>query len=197
MAPTSERPGDEPATPTAKGDDGKSDWSAWPDLRFTLAGGAVVAGMLFLTVFSVGAAGSVEARGLLESAKPAVRFLCSSMLTMGATVLALMLTLLAFTQSKRLQFDRMHYERIRQISLMNVVAIIGAVCLLLLMEVPLEESEALRSVYQVIYYGFLGTSSLLGGLTVAIVLMLHRTILGLSRAVAPGSESGEFVHTDD
>lgn len=160
-------------------------------------GGAIVAATLFLTVFSVGAAGSAEARALLEFAMPSVRFLCSGVLTMGMTVLALMLTLLGLTQSERLHFEDVHYRRMRQISSMNVVAIVGAVCLLLFMEVPLQESEAMRSVYQIVYYTFLGASSLLGGLVVAIVLMLHRTILGLSRAVAPGADTGGFVRSKD
>lgn len=64
-----------------------ADAPRWLELKFTLAGGAVVAATLFLTVLFVGAAGSAEARALLEFAMPSVRFLCSSVLTMGATVM--------------------------------------------------------------------------------------------------------------
>lgn len=163
------------------------------DLATTAAGGLVTAITLFLAVWSVGLLGTAEARVLLESSFPSIRFLASSVVTVGATVLALMLTVLGFSESADRRFRTLHYRRIKHISLMTVVAIVASVALLLLLSVPLEESETLRAFYDYVYYAFLAATSLLGGLVVAIVLLLHRTIKGLATAVSPEERTGRFV----
>lgn len=184
-------------SPRRSGESGAGRAEDWRDLRMTLAGGSVVAAALFLIVWSVGEAGAAEARILLESTLPAIRFLASSILTVGATVLALMLTLLGFSESADRRFRSIHYRRIRRISLLNVVAIVSAVCLLLFIGIPVEESETLRALYDIVYYIVLAWSSIIGGLAVAIVLLLHRTIKGLTTAVSPSDTTSAFTRSSE
>lgn len=169
----------------------------WVEGRSALAGGLVVAVVLFLVTWSVGEVGGARARILLEASLPSVRFLASSILTVGATIMALMLTLLGVSDSTEHTFKRVHYRRIRLMSLMNAIAIAGAILILLAIGVPLEESEKLRAFYDVVYYALLSAASLLGGLMVAIVLILHRTIKGLSTAASPADRSGPLVRDDE
>lgn len=159
------------------------------DMRDALVGGAVAAAVLFLVVIVVGTVSSFEARRLLTSALPTIRFLASSVLAAGATIMALMLTLLSLTYSSEYKFRELHYRRIRQISILSTVSIVSSVVLLLFLGVPVEEAEQLRLYYDVVYYATTGAASVLGGLLIATVLMLYRTIAGLIDIGHPRGQS--------
>ncbi|NND03492.1 MAG: hypothetical protein HKN91_11970, partial [Acidimicrobiia bacterium] len=137
-----------------KGAEGRSPSgeSRFVDLRDALVGGAVAAGVLFIAVTMVGNVSSFEGQRLLGSVLPTIRFLASSVLAAGVTVMALMLTLLSLTYSSKYEFRGIHFRRIRQISMLSTAAIIVSVVLLLFLGVPVEEAEQLRLYYDVIYY---------------------------------------------
>ncbi len=149
------------------------------DLKWALTGGAVATAVALGGMTAVGRVGSYEARQLLEATMPAIRFLCSSTMTASATVLALMLTLLSFTQGHDTEFKESHYVRIQQISWMAAATIIAATLLLLLLSIPLEESPDIQRYYEWIYYTILISSAGLGGMLVTVILMLYRAISGL------------------
>ena len=149
------------------------------DLRFALVGGAVAALILFASVAVVGGVSPYEGLTLLRAVLPTARFLTSGVMAAGLTVLALMLTLLGISYSTEWTFRDVHYRRLGQIALLASVAIVLAVVTLVFMGLPVEEAEGLRTYHHVIYYGLIGSLSLLSGLMIAIVLMLHRTISGL------------------
>jgi hypothetical protein len=166
------------------------------DLKEALVGGAVAAGVLFLIVAVVGSVSPFEARRLLLAVLPTFRFLSSSVMAAVATVLALMLTLLSLTFSSEYDFREVHYRRIRQISFLSTIAIVTAVVLLLFLGLPVEEADQLAVYYNVVYYGITGAASLLGGMLIAIVLMLHRTIVGLIDIGHPSGIS-PLIHAPD
>ncbi len=159
------------------------------DMRDALFGGAVAAGVLFAAVTLVGTVSTFEARRLLGSILPTIRFLASSVLAAGVTVMALMLTLLSLTYTSKYEFREIHFRRIRQISMLSTAAIVVAVVLLLFLGVPVEEADQLRLYYDLIYYSVTAVACLLGGLLVAVVLMLHRTINGLVDIGHPDGKS--------
>ncbi len=163
------------------------------DLREALAGGGVAAAVLFVVVAVVGSVSPFEARGLLEASLPTIRFLASSVMASVATVMALMLTLLSLTYTSQYEFREIHFRRIRQISVLSTVTIVAAVVLLLFLGFPVNEADGLRLYYGIVYYGVTGSASLLGGLLIAIVLMLHRTIRGLVDIGHPHGES-HLIH---
>jgi hypothetical protein len=144
---------------------------------------------MFVVVLAVGGVSTYEGRELLEAAIPNLRFLTSTVVGAGATVLALMLTLLVFTLSSEWDFRAQHYQRVSQVSFFTTVAIAVGVILLLVIGLPLEEAEGLQAYYNVMYGLITGTASLLGGLMIAVVLMLYQAIRGLVDIGHPEGES--------
>lgn len=163
--------------------------SRFVDARWALAGGGVSALTLFLIVLAVGRLSSLEGRRLLESSIPNVQLLASTVIVAGTTVLALMLALLGFTYSTEWEFRETHYQRVKQIAVFTTVSIVGGVGLLLLTGFPLEEAEALASYHNVMYGLVTGGASLLGGILIAVVLMLYKTIRGIIAIGQPSDES--------
>ena len=162
-----------------------------------LTAGAVVALLSLLALWLVGRVGSTEARQLLESILPTVRFLCSTTAAGAATTLALMLTLLGFIQSHDAQFRSGFFERVQSISRYCTVCLAASILVLLMLVVPITESDKTPTVaYGALYYVILGSASLLGGLMMVIVLMVHDTTVGIVRLLHPDWES-DLTHADD
>lgn len=165
-------------------------------LRSSLVGGGVTALIAFGGLATVGRISPFRAISLLEAIVPTIRFLSSATLTGGITMLALMLTLLSFTATHTEDFTEAHYERIQQVAALNALLIIMSMVLLMVLSVPLEEADAFRRLYTWIYYGIVLLMSLLGGLLIAVVVMLHSTIRGLIHALHPKQESA-LIHSLD
>lgn len=159
------------------------------DIRFALVGGAVAALTLFGGVAIVGGVTPYESLSLINAVLPTIRFLASSVMAAGTTILALMLTLLGITYTTEWTFSHIHYRRLKQISLLASVSIVLSVVILLFLGLPVDEADGLRLYHNIVYYGLTGAASILGGLMVAIVLMLHRTISGLIAIGHPTAES--------
>lgn len=175
-------------------DDERHENSSGRRLRFAETSWAITGGV-FTTLFAVGVmvfmgqVGDYEARRLLESTVPTIRFLSSSVMTASATILALMLTMLSLSADAEAELTGAHYQQIQQVSLMAVVALIVSVAVLMILTFPLEESEELTSFYDLIYYTIMGTSAVLGGMMVALVLMLLNAIREVVQLFHPHGSS--------
>lgn len=159
------------------------------DARWAITGGAFTALFAIGVMTLVGRVGDYEARRLLEATIPTIRFLSSSVMTASATILALMLTMLALSAETDAELRGTHYQRIQQVSFMAVVALITAIAVLMILTFPLEESEQLNQFYSLVYYTLLGASAVLGGMMVAVVLMLLNAIRELVRLFHPSGSS--------
>lgn len=147
------------------------------DLGSALAGGVVTALVTTAVVVFVGAVGAGKARVLLEATLPTTRFLCSAIMTASATTLALMLTLLSLSTGVKGDLSSSHYQRIRQIALMDVIAFGGATILLVTLIVPFGENISIPiQWYTVIYYVVSIAAGVLAGILVAVVIMLYTTV---------------------
>jgi hypothetical protein len=162
------------------------------DLRKALLGGALAALVSISGSWFVGRLHGAEGLVLLEAMLPTTRFLCSAVMTATATILALMLTLLGLSADVSNKIHPSHFERVRQIALIDTVAFAAATLFLLILNIPLEESDNLSTEwYDTIYYSVLTFSSLLGGLLISAVLMLYDAvrdmiyILGLRKKEHP------------
>ena len=150
-----------------------------------VAGAVALAGMLLVNVSS----GS-EARFLLEAMTPSIHFLCSAVMAASATILALMLTLITFSSGQGTRLKRAHYDRVRQIALVDTITFSAAIVLLLLFSVPLAESADVPAAwYRVVYYAAILYAAALGGALIAIVLMLYRAITDLIGVIHPDEVS--------
>lgn len=162
-------------------------WSS--ELKGAISGGSVAALGLFGGVVLVGGVGDFQALRLIEATLPTTRFLASTAIAAGVTVLALMLTLIGITYSTDLTFSDNHYRRIRNVNTLALWVIVVGVAVLVAMAIPVEEVEELRSYYSVLYYVLAGFASLLGGLIVAMSLMIGGTVRGLVDAAHPKGNS--------
>lgn len=160
------------------------------DTKRAGAGGAVSALVALSGMILVNVSSGSEARLLLEGMLPSIRFLCSAVMTATATVLALMLTLLSFSNTQSARLKSMHYDRVRQIAKMDSVTFAAALVLLLLVSVPLAEtSEVPANWYTIVYYLAVLYTAGLGGALITIVLMLYNAITDLIDVIHPTEES--------
>lgn len=159
------------------------------DTKWALVGGLLATLIALAGLTAVGTVSGFEARGLLDATLPSLRFLTSTIATASASILALMVTVLALTYALEHDMDEIHYRRIQQISWMAALAIAASVTLLLFLSIPLGESEeVVREWYEWVYYAVIVLSSALGGLLVSLVLMLLKAVQGLVRVMAPHIE---------
>jgi hypothetical protein len=142
------------------------------DLRWAAKGGIAAAAVGFGGMAIVGTATSFEARRLLEAILPSLRFAAAGYVATGATILALMLTLITFSISHELEFHVSYYRRIREISALATVVIVGAVLFLMFLSFPLGEADVDMGWYLVVYYALLLCGAVLGGMFISVVLML-------------------------
>ncbi len=166
------------------------------DVRSAVAGGAAAALIGFAGMVVVGTATAFEARRLLDAVLPTARFAASAYVAGGATILALMLTLITFSISNELEFREGHYKRIREISGLTTIVICASVLLLMFLSFPLGEADVDRGWYLWVYYAVLLGGAATGGVFITIMLMLYYAIRGLV-SIGQDPEQSALVITDD
>lgn len=163
---------------------------------WAFVGGAVAAVALFGTTIGVGRIGDFKALRLIEAVLPAARFLASSAIAAGATVLALLLTLLGLSLTSEFRFGARLYERARYITILSAAAIVAGVGVLLAVAVPVAEVEGLDGFYDLLYYVLVGSVSVLGGIVVTIGFMIAETLFGLISIGHPDGSSTLLAEDD-
>lgn len=171
------------------------------DLRVAVLGGALGAAVALAGGYVVGTVSGLEAVALIETSLPTTRFLASSTMTASATILALMLTLLSLSHSTEYRMRDVHYRRVEHVALADTVAFVASTVFLLLLNIPIEETENVPThLYDRIYYGMIVTASAVGGLLIAVVLMLYQTVRDVIETIRsddPGLLAEESEGADD
>ncbi len=180
--------------PSSDGRDEQSDRRT--DLTWATGGGLAAAVIGFGGMAFVGTASTSEARRLLEPVFSTARFAASAYVAGGATILALMLTLITFSISHDLEFRPIHYRRIRDIAAMTATSITGSVLLLMFLSFPLAEADVEHGWYLWVYYGVLMGGALTGGVFISVILMIFYAVRSLI-LVGMDSAASEIVVTDD
>lgn len=160
------------------------------DGRRAAIGGCLAALTIMGASWMIGQISGSEARYLLEAVLPSVRAFSGTMMLALITVLALMLTLLGLSTSTETKLNWVHYQRIKQIALVDMVTFIVAVLFYLLLNVPIQETDSgtLEWFYS-LYYAALIISSLLAGAVITVVLMLYNAVRNIINAIGPEKES--------
>ena len=167
------------------------------DARRAAVGGALAAATALVGMWLVGEASGAEARRLLETSLPSTRSFCGTLTLALGNILALMLTLLSLSAGTDIELKWAHYQRVKQIALIDTVVLVGAVLIYLLLNVPLGEAEADNGPpFAALYYGTLVASSLLAGALIAIALMLYNAVRDIIYAVGPQKES-PLIRSED
>lgn len=146
---------------------------------WAFGGGAVAAVALLGMTVGVGGIGEFKALRLIEAVMPTARFLASSAVATGATVLALLLTLLGLSLTSEFRFGARLYQRARYITILSAAAIVVGVGVLLGVAVPVAEVEGLDGFYDLLYYVLVVSVSVLGGIMVTIGFMIAETLFSL------------------
>ena len=167
------------------------------DRRVASLGGLAAAVVGFGALAIVGTASSVEARRLLESVLPTVRFAASAYVAGGATILALMLTLITFSISHDQEFRSTHFRRIREIAVLTTASIVGSVLLLIFLSFPIDQADVQRSWYLPVYYIVLLGGAVTGGVFISVILMLYYAVSGMLDLAEDGSSSDLVVDEED
>lgn len=164
--------------------------------RRAVAGGGVAGLVGFGGMAIVGTASDFEARHLVAAVLPTARFAASAYVAGGATILALMLTLITFSITHELDFTASHYRRIRDVANLTTAGIIASVVLLMFLSFPLGDPDVDRAWYQWVYYGVLLGGAITGGLFVSAVLMLYYAVRELI-GVGEDATASTLVITPD
>lgn len=167
------------------------------DLRKALVGGVLAALVALAGSVSVGRLSGAEGLVLLESMIPTIRFLCSSVMTASATILALMLTLLGLSHRTRTRMKTSHYRRVKQIALVDTATFVLATILLLSLNIPLQQEGIPGTWFNTIYYIVIALSSLLGGCLITVMLMLYGAVRDMIYVVGLGVVEHPIVSEDE
>ncbi len=160
------------------------------DIQFATVGGGTVAALLAGVLVAVGVASDGETQSLVDAASPSVRFLASAVMTVSATTLALMLTLLGLSTDIDGDVKKGHFERVRQIALVDTAAFVVATMLLVSVVVPTDPSSPIPpGWFSWIYYGVSVIVSILGGGLIAVMLLLFAAIRDMIVVLSPGDDN--------
>lgn len=152
----------------------------------------------FFGVFMVGQLNDFKAFDFLKAMLPSTRFLCAAVITATSTVLALILTLISFSNQTEKEIHTKHYTRIKDIAKLSTGAFIMAIVLLLFINLPLENaSDKLMVWFEIIYYIVLVAVSILGGLLITIVLMLYKAAVEIILIADPEGEANLLIKSKE
>jgi hypothetical protein len=155
-----------------------------------LAGGVTIGGQLLVGQIY----GGTEARRLLEAVVPSARAVGTGVVGASATVLALMLTMISLSRHATSRLEATFFKRIERIGFLSTTAMAVGILLLLLLNIPLQESQELpASWYTIVYYALIAITASVSGLLIAIVLMLYnamQSLVRVLRSTAPTDPGG-------
>ncbi|WP_191859079.1 hypothetical protein [Hanstruepera ponticola] len=163
-------------------------------------GGLITFIFVALSVFLLGNISGYEAKQLLSASLPGINMLCNTIVLASATILALLLTLLAISTSTKSKLKDGHYLEVLNIAKIDTSLFIVTLILFQLFNIPITESDNVPTVwFTAIYWATLFLSSLLSGVMVVVILMLYNTvkniilIVGLKKDHSLLSEEQEKV----
>lgn len=166
---------------------------------------AIAWGIALVIAFSVPSVtgqiyGSAEAKDLLLSVQKASLYYGSAVATASATILALMLTILSFTDSyEEEEKDKKTFIRLHAIAAFCVYSFIGAIILLLCVSFPVNQFEKIPSDwFSFIYYLICAWNGLLAGHMITTILILRDTATQIIGDISPDfNEKGEEKNKDN
>lgn len=126
-----------------------------------------------------------QSRFLLEAIAPSLRTLCFAVITASATIIPLLMTMLSLAYKAEREFDETFYMRLRVITWLGTIALISATLLLLMISIPITESDDLSQWYGTVYFAVVMGASIIAALLVGIIISLYKTMQGLLFHLTP------------
>ena len=131
----------------------------------------------------------LQSRMLLEAIGPSLRTLCFAVITTSATIIPLLMTMISLARRTDREFDQSFYIRIRIITFLGTIAIVGATLLLLVISIPVTETDKLTEWYGFIYVAVVTGASTTAALLVGIVVTLYETMGGMLSYLTPSTDT--------
>lgn len=133
--------------------------------------------------------GDTASRFLVEALIAPMDTLAFAVITSSATILSLLMAVLGFANRQDDAFSHAYYVRIWFISVVSIVSLLTASGLLLLISIPITETESLTRWYTIIYWVLVVTASSITALLVAEVIALFQAVTGLIEHSSPDWET--------
>lgn len=159
------------------------------DYKMPLYGGILTAVFSGAAVYLLGNLSGFEALQLIETTIPRVSTLFNTIILASATILALILTLLAVSSGSDSKLKNYHYKQVLSLAKFTSLLFIVTLIVFQFLNIPFAEAEKIpSSLYSKIYWVLLFISSLLSGMMVAVILMLYNIIHNIILIVGLGEE---------
>ena len=115
--------------------------------------------------------------------------LCNTIVLASATILALLLTLLSVSYGSQNTLKKRHYQQVLSIAKFDVIVFISALILFQFFNIPIAESNNVpTSWFTVIYWATLGSTSIISGMMITVILMLYNAVTNLIAIVGLGED---------
>lgn len=151
-----------------------------------LAGGVAIGGQFLVGQIYSG----TEARSFLTALVPSARAVGTGVVSASATIMALMLTMVGLGRRATRDLGDRFFKRIERIGLLSTIGLSAGVLQLLILTIPLQESQKLpASWFTIVYYALMTLTAAISGLMVAIVLMLFNAMQSLIKVFNPDTVS--------
>lgn len=126
-----------------------------------------------------------QSRVLLEAIAPSLRTLCFAVITTSATIIPLLMTMISLARKVENDFDETFYIRLKIITWLGTVALMSATLLLLVISIPITETDGLRQWYGILYLFVVMGASAIASLLIGIIVTLYKTMQGLLDHLTP------------
>lgn len=167
------------------------------EYKLPLYGGILTAVFTGTAVYLLGSLTGFEAIQLIETTIPRISTLFNTIILASATILALILTLLAISSGSKSKLKKYHYIQVLSLARFASFLFIVTLVFFQFLNIPFAEAENIPSSwYSHLYYSILFVSSLLSGMMVAVILMLYKIIFNIILIVGLG-EKHELIDDDE
>ena len=168
------------------------------EYKMPLYGGLLTAVFSGFVVYLLGNLSGFEALKLIETTIPRISSLFNTIILASATILALILTLLAISSGSDSKLKKFHYKQVLSLARFASFLFIVTLVVFLFLNIPLDEAENIPSSwYSNIYWVILFVSSFLSGMMVAVILMLYKIIHNIIIIVGLGEDHPLIDNDDD
>lgn len=163
-----------------------------------ILGGVISMFVIGLGSYLLGELSGYEAKVLIKNSLGGINTLCNTIALASATILALLLTLLALSSNSKSKLKKDHYQHVLQIARLDTIVFIAAIMSFLLFNLPITESDNVPpNWFSTVYYISLAISSILSAALIVVVLMLYNTVVNIIKIVGLGQKDHPLAQSDD
>ena len=148
--------------------------------------------------YMLGELSGYEAKVLIKNSLGGINTLCNTIALASATILALLLTLLALSSESKSKLKKDHYQHVLQIAKLDTIVFIASIMSFLLFNLPITESDSVPpNWFSAVYYISLAISSVLSAALIVVVLMLYNTVVNIIKIVGLDQKDHPLAISED